>query len=47
LFLTKETADENGRKALIFKEEPSVAFAGFPGFARKGGEQQPRREGGT
>jgi hypothetical protein len=47
LFLTKDTADENGRKALIFKEEASVPFAGFSGFARKGGEQQPRREGGT
>jgi hypothetical protein len=47
LFLRKDTADENGRKALIFKEEASVAFAGFSGFARKGGEQQLRREGGT
>jgi hypothetical protein len=47
LFLTKDTADDNGREALIFTEEASVAFAGFSGFAGKEGEQQPRREGGT
>jgi hypothetical protein len=47
LFLTKDTAEENGREALIFTEEASGAFAGFSGFARKEGEQQLRREGGT
>jgi hypothetical protein len=45
LFLTKDTADDNGRGALIFKEEASVAFAGFSGFAeRKGSSSRGGKE---